>query len=161
VVALGREVATAATVWSRRGVDAYVMVSPSNATLVNGRTATDDAPGKEILSAAAAEGFRDERLNSPGARTLEFVSMHSVAQGEFDLRINHMSNTVEQDGVGEGNSRVVDPCGTVWQDSECQISPLERRHSNIAQRRRENDTVRDDVEFEDFLECRKVGRLKN
>jgi hypothetical protein len=69
-VELGREVATAATVWSRRGVEAYVMVSPSNATLVNGRTATDDALGKESLSAAGAEGFREERLYSPGARTL-------------------------------------------------------------------------------------------
>jgi hypothetical protein len=132
MVASGREVATAATVWSSRGVDVYVMVSPSNARLVNGKTATEDALGKDSLSAAAAEGLREERLNSPGAKTLIKISMRFVARGIYYSRVNDMCDTIEQDGVREGYSCVVDPSGAIGQDSESQIGALKRWHSNIA-----------------------------
>lgn len=63
-----------------------------------------------------------------------------------------MCDTVVQDGVGESNSSVVHPSGTIWQDSESQILALERWDGNIAQRSREDDVVGDDVVLENFLE---------
>jgi hypothetical protein len=110
----------------------YVMVSPSNATLVNGKTATEDALGKDSLSAAAAEGLREERLNSPGAKTLIKISMRFVVGGVCNSRVNDMGDTVEQDCVREGYSCVVDPSRTIGQDGEGQIGALKRWHGDIA-----------------------------
>lgn len=51
----------------------YVSGSPLKAMLVKGRSAsaTDEAPSKARRSEASAEGVREARSNSPGARTLE------------------------------------------------------------------------------------------
>jgi hypothetical protein len=157
----GREVATAATVWSRRGVDAYVMVSPSNATLVKGKTATGDALGKESLSPAAAEGLREDRSNSPGARTLGMVSATFGVQEQDNSRIDDVGDAVEQDGVRKGDLCVVDPSRTVRQDGKGQIGALKRRHGDITQGGREDDVVGDDMELEDFLKCLEISRLQN
>lgn len=54
------------------------MVWPLNATLVNGRYKTGEALGNESLSAAGAEGFNEERLNSTDAKTLRTVSLVAV-----------------------------------------------------------------------------------
>ena len=66
-------VATAATVLSSSGVVEYVIISPPNASeaVARGRVDTADALGKATRSTAGAEGSREARLNSPGARTLD------------------------------------------------------------------------------------------
>ena len=73
IVGLDVEVATAATVWSNTGVVVYVMVSPANATLVKGRSSssTTVALGNARRSDAGADGDKEARSKSPGARTLE------------------------------------------------------------------------------------------
>jgi hypothetical protein len=42
------------------------------------------------------------------------VSMRPTSLGRKNLRINHMSDAIEQNSVGEGYFCVVDPSGTVW-----------------------------------------------
>lgn len=68
------------------------------------------------------------------------------------LPVDNVCDTVEQDGVGERDSCIVDPCRTVGQHSEREVSALERWHSDIAERRRENDVVGDDMVCENLLE---------
>lgn len=72
-----------------------------------------------------------------------------------------MGDTVVQNGVGERDSCVVDPGRTVWQDGESQVSALEGRHRNIAQRWREDDIVGDNVVAKDLLERFDICSLKH
>jgi hypothetical protein len=72
-----------------------------------------------------------------------------------------MRDTVEQDVVREDNLRAVDPSRTIRQHSEDQIRALQRRNSDIAQARREDDAAGDDVVLEHFLEGRQFRSLKH
>lgn len=78
-----------------------------------------------------------------------------------DLRVNDVSDTVVQNGVGEGDLCIVDPSGTIRQYSECQVVTLQRSESDISQRWRENHIVGDDVVLEDCLEGLEIGRSEN
>ena len=81
--------------------------------------------------------------------------------GWKDLRIDNMRDAVEQDVVGEDDLRAVDPSRTIWQDSEDQIRALQRRNSDVAQARREDNVAGDDVVLEHFLEGRQISCLKH
>lgn len=62
--------ASAATVLSSSGVEVYFIASSPKDTVVNGSSATEDAPGKARRSGGAA-GLRVDRSKGPGANTLK------------------------------------------------------------------------------------------
>jgi hypothetical protein len=76
---------------------------------------------------------------------------------EVCLPVNNVGDTVEKDVVGEDNLRVVDVDRAIRENGNGQVVALERRHGDVAQRRRENDVVGDEVVLEDFLKAVSVG----
>jgi hypothetical protein len=87
------------------------------------------------------------------------VTAKAGVDGEGDLPVDDVRNAVVEDAVCEHNLCVVDVCGTVRQDCECEVGTLKRWDGHIAQRRREDDVVGDDVVCEDILEGLHVHRL--
>jgi hypothetical protein len=79
---------------------------------------------------------------------------------EVCLPVNNVGDTVEKDVVGEDNLCVVDVDRAIRENGNGQVVALERRHGDVAQRRRENDVVGDEVVLEDFLERGLVGSLE-
>lgn len=68
-----------------------------------------------------------------------------------------MRHTIVQNGIRKCDPRAVDPCTTIWQYGENQISARHALDCDVAQARREDDIVGYDVVLKDSLEGSLVG----
>lgn len=78
-----------------------------------------------------------------------------------DLPVDDVRDAIVKDGVWEHDFGVVDVRAPVWQDGECQISALESWNGDIAERRREDDIVGNDMVGKDVLESLHVYGLQD
>lgn len=78
---------------------------------------------------------------------------------QIDLPVDHVGNTVEQNGIRECDPGIVDPSRTIGQDGKGEVCALERLYSNVSERRREDHVVGNDVVRKDRLQgCYICGR---
>lgn len=78
----------------------------------------------------------------------------------YDLRVDDMGNTIEQQSIGEKDLGTVHPSTSILSNSKSQIGALKAGNADIGQAGREEDVV-DDVVLQDLLEGLEISARKN
>ncbi|KAI6772770.1 hypothetical protein HG530_003728 [Fusarium avenaceum] len=126
----------------------------------------DDLHGSEklrggvglALSSVADDG-EGELGDGCGIREGQAYGLPRVMR-RYDLRVDNVGNTVEQQSIGEKDLGTVHPSTSILSNSKSQIGALKAGNADVGQAGGEEDVV-DDVVLQDLLEGLEISARKN